>query len=51
MRPLPDLADQGDDAEHHHVRCRQARGLRRTAIPIHPRSAGRKGPKPATAGG
>ena len=39
------LADKGYDAEHNHVLCRRELGIRSTAIPINPRSAGRKWPK------
>ncbi|MEM1356509.1 MAG: transposase [Planctomycetota bacterium] len=39
------LADRGYDAEHNHVLCRKELGIRSTAIPINPRSAGRVWPK------
>lgn len=45
LQPTRVLADKGYDAEHNHVLCRQELGIRSTAIPINPRSAGRKWPK------
>ena len=39
------LADRGYDAEHNHMLCRKELGIRSTAIPINPRTAGRKWPK------
>jgi len=45
LKPIRVLADKGYDAEHNHVLCRQELGIRSTAIPINPRSAGRKWPR------
>lgn len=39
------LADKGYDAEHNHALCRRELGIRVTAIPLNPRSHGRRWPK------
>lgn len=45
LKPTRVLADKGCDAEHNHVLCREELGIRSTAIPINPRSTGRRRPK------
>lgn len=45
LRPARALADKAYDAEHNHVLCRRELGVRVTAIPINPRSTGRRWPR------